>query len=72
VPPMKPMLPVRCSAANLPFGDASFAAAVASDVLEHVPPEQRIIVEALLQLADRDPNARCGGQKALGGGKATC
>jgi hypothetical protein len=43
------MLPVRCSATQLPFGDSSFEALVASDVLEHIAPEHRLpaIQEAL-------------------------
>jgi Methyltransferase domain len=48
-PPRAPMLPVVATATNLPFGDKSFEAVIVSDVLEHVPPEQRgaVIREAL-------------------------
>jgi hypothetical protein len=52
VTPRKPMMPVRCSATQLPFLEASFAAVVASDVLEHVPPEHRsAVVKETLRVA---------------------
>ena len=48
-PPRAPMLPVVATATNLPFSNESFEAVVVSDVLEHVPPDQRraVIKEAL-------------------------
>ena len=49
VQPRKPMFPVICSGTLLPFADASFDIVIASDVIEHVAPEQRtkLIAEAL-------------------------
>ena len=47
--PRRPMLPVRCSGVKLPFRDGAFPGVLASDVLEHVPPERRpaVVTEAL-------------------------
>lgn len=39
--PMRPMTPIIASAAQLPFDDNEFDVAVASDVLEHIPPHLR-------------------------------
>jgi hypothetical protein len=49
VAPPWPMTPLVASAADLPLEDDSFDAVVASDVLEHIPPELRstVISEAL-------------------------
>jgi hypothetical protein len=47
--PRKPMLPVISSATRLPFPSQSFDAVISSDVMEHMPPQQResLIAEAL-------------------------
>ena len=42
--PRAPMSPVMASATELPFKDRSFDGVIASDVLEHVPPDRREVV----------------------------
>ncbi len=52
--PRQPMIPVRCSGTRLPFADGSFPGVVASDVLEHVPPEYRhAVVNESLRVAQK-------------------
>ena len=49
IPPVWPMTPLVTSAAQLPMNDHAFDVVVASDVLEHVPPQLRgsVICESL-------------------------
>jgi hypothetical protein len=42
--PRAPMMPIRASAAELPAKDGEFDAVLASDILEHIPPELRMKV----------------------------
>ena len=50
--PNGPMLPVVATAIALPFAERSFDAVVVSDVLEHVPPAQRMdVVREALRVA---------------------
>src|SRR4029077_4540146 len=47
--PVKSMLAVPCSGHQLPSRDGAFGAVVVSDVMEHVPPQQRkqVVAEVL-------------------------
>jgi hypothetical protein len=50
--PNPPMLPLLASATKLPFEDRSFDGVVLSDVLEHIPPNQRMtVVQESLRVA---------------------
>lgn len=52
--PQWPMTPVIASATDLPFGDKSFDAVIASDVLEHIPPELRsAVIQETLRVAGK-------------------
>lgn len=48
------MQAVICSGSELPFEDASFAAAIASDVMEHIAPRERKRVIAEILRVARD------------------
>jgi hypothetical protein len=46
------MCAVRCSGTQLPFADQSFDVVVASDVMEHVPPDcRKIVISEALRVA---------------------
>jgi SAM-dependent methyltransferase len=52
--PKWPMTPLIASAADLPLADQSFDVVLASDVLEHVPPELRkAVIQEALRVARR-------------------
>jgi Methyltransferase domain len=54
VTPRWPMTPLIASAANLPLADRSFDGVIASDVLEHVPPElRRTVIQEATRVARR-------------------
>jgi SAM-dependent methyltransferase len=52
--PLSPMIPIVASACALPFTDRSFEVAIASDVLEHVPPAARpLVIQETLRVTRR-------------------
>lgn len=52
--PKWPMTPIVASAADLPFADQSFDVVLASDVLEHIPPDlRRIVILESMRVARR-------------------
>ena len=52
--PRWPMKPLVASAADLPLADKSFDVVLASDVLEHVPPDlRRKVIQEALRVADK-------------------
>lgn len=52
--PVTPMLPVCSSVLTLPFADAVFDYVIASDMMEHIPPQNRVYaLNELLRVARR-------------------